>query len=123
MRHPIQYALTWPERLATDLPPFDPVEAGPLVFEAPDPERFPCLGLAYRALEAGGAAPAVLNAANEVAVETFLAGRCGFLDIAPTIERVLGEHGGDLARGVEDLLAIDARARSSARQSLEEARS
>ncbi len=121
MRHPIQYALTWPARLTSDLPVFDPVSAGPLEFERPDPERFPCLGLAYRALEAGGAAPAVLNAANEVAVEAFLGGRCGFLDIAPTIERALGEHGGAPAAGVDELLALDARARASARRWLEDA--
>jgi 1-deoxy-D-xylulose-5-phosphate reductoisomerase len=120
MRHPIQYALTWPERIASSLPPFDPVAAGPLVFLEPDVDRFPALGMAYRALEAGGAAPAVLNAANESAVEAFLAGRIGFLDIATLVERVVGEHGGDAASSLEDVLAADRRARRAARRHLEQ---
>jgi len=114
MRHPIQYALTWPERWETILPPFDPVEAGPLEFEQPDPERFPCLGLAYRALELGGAAPAVLNAANEVAVDAFLSGRAGFLDIPSVIRTVLDRHAADAAGSLEDVLRADARARAAA---------
>lgn len=118
MRHPIQYALTWPERWPTEWPPFDPLRAGPLVFEEPDHERFPCLGLAYRALQAGGAAPAALNAANEVAVSAFLEGRAGFFDIPATIARVLDEHGGESATNVDDLLALDARARRSAERAL-----
>ncbi len=118
MRHPIQYALTWPERWTTELPPFDPLGAGPLVFEEPDHERFPCLALAYRALAAGGGAPAALNAANEVAVSAFLAGRAGFFDIPATIARVLDEHGGESAASVEELLALDARARRSAERAL-----
>jgi 1-deoxy-D-xylulose-5-phosphate reductoisomerase len=114
MRHPIQYALTWPERWSSPLPPFDPVAAGPLEFERPDLERFPCLGLAYRALEQGGAAPAVLNAANEIAVEAFLAGRVRFTDIPRTIEAVVERHGGDPADSLNDVLTADARARETA---------
>ncbi len=120
MRHPIQYALTWPDRLPSSLPPFDPVAVGPLVFHEPDVERFPALRMAYRALEAGGAAPAVLNAANESAVEAFLARKIGFLDIATLVERVLDEHGGDAASSLEDVLAADRRARRAARRHLEQ---
>jgi 1-deoxy-D-xylulose-5-phosphate reductoisomerase len=118
MRHPIQYALTWPARVAAPLPPFDPVAAGTLTFEAPDTERFACLGLAYEALRAGGAAPAVLNAANEVAVESFHAGGLGFLDIPRVIRRVLDRHGGDPAASLDDVLAADARARAAAQHVL-----
>jgi 1-deoxy-D-xylulose-5-phosphate reductoisomerase len=122
MRHPIQYALTWPERLPTDLPPFDPVGSGPLEFSNPDPDRFPCLGLAYRALAAGGAAPAALNAANEVAVEAFLDGRTGFYDIPATIAIAMEEHGGEPAGSVDELLDVDERARRTARATLERGR-
>jgi 1-deoxy-D-xylulose-5-phosphate reductoisomerase len=118
MRHPIQYALSWPDRWETDLPPFDPVEAGPLEFEPPDARRFPCLGLAYRALEQGGAAPAVLNAANEMAVRAFLEGRVGFMDLPAVIEETLDHHAGDRADGLGELLAADERARMTAERIL-----
>jgi 1-deoxy-D-xylulose-5-phosphate reductoisomerase len=118
MRHPIQYALSWPTRWPTPLPPFDPVAAGPLVFEPPDLERFPCLGLAYRAIESGGAAPAVLNAANEVAVAAFLDGRLRFVDIAAVVAEALDRHGGDGARDLDDLEHADARARAAAERLL-----
>jgi 1-deoxy-D-xylulose-5-phosphate reductoisomerase len=114
MRHPIQYALTWPERRRSDLPAFDPVAAGPLTFESPDVERFPCLALAYRALAHGGAAPAVLSAANEVAVAAFLDGRARYLDIPEVIARSLDAHASDRASGIDDILAADARARRTA---------
>jgi 1-deoxy-D-xylulose-5-phosphate reductoisomerase len=114
MRHPIQYALSWPERWEAKLAPFDPIAAGRLDFEAPDADRFPCLALAYRALEEGGAAPAVLNAANEVAVAAFLEGRAGFLDIPAIIAATLDRHAGDAAESVEALIELDARARESA---------
>jgi 1-deoxy-D-xylulose-5-phosphate reductoisomerase len=114
MRHPIQYALSWPRRWQTKLRPFDPVGAGPLEFEEPDLERFPCLGLAYRALRSGGAAPAVLNAANEVAASAFLAGRIRYLDIASIVAATLERHGAERAASLEDLLAADARARRTA---------
>ena len=119
MRHPIQYALTYPRRLPSSLPPFDPVAAGPLVFEAPDPERFPCLPLAYEALARGGAAPAVLNAANEVAVEAFLGRRAGFLDIPETVRQVLEQLGDAPAGSLDDLLHADRRARAAASKLLE----
>jgi 1-deoxy-D-xylulose-5-phosphate reductoisomerase len=92
MRLPIQYALTYPDRWASPLPPLDLASSPPLEFSAPDPARFPCLALAYRALEMGGTAPAALNAANEVAVEAFLARKAGFLDIPRVIEKVLDKH-------------------------------
>jgi len=120
MRHPIQYALTWPDRADSTLPPFDPIAAGPLTFEAPDPERFPCLALAYRALEIGGAAPAVLNAANEVAVEAFLSRKTGFSGIPSIVQGVLDRHGADRADGIDDLMAADRRARQTARALLKQ---
>jgi 1-deoxy-D-xylulose-5-phosphate reductoisomerase len=119
MRHPIQYALTWPERSETELPAFDPVAASPLEFSEPDVERFPCLGLAFRALELGGAAPAVVNAANEVAVQAFLDGRVGFMEIPAAIERALDAHGGEPADSVDELLAVDGRVRHAVSQILE----
>jgi len=92
MRLPIQYALTYPDRWTSTLPPLDLASAPALEFMAPDPVRFPCLSLAYRALEAGGTATAALNAANEVAVEAFLSRRARFLDIPRVIEGVLEKH-------------------------------
>jgi len=120
MRHPIQYSLTWPERWNTELPPFDPVTCGPLEFDEPDVERFPCLGLAFRALEAGGAAPAVLNAANEIAVAAFLDGQVGFLEIPAAIERVLDAHAGESATTVDELLEVDRKVRVATRKLLEQ---
>jgi 1-deoxy-D-xylulose-5-phosphate reductoisomerase len=114
MRHPIQYALTYPQRVASTLPPFDLVAAGPLQFEEPEPNNFPCLPLAYEALERGGAAPAVVNAANEIAVAAFLEGRARFLDIPATIRGVLDRHGAAEARTLDDILAADRLARQTA---------
>ena len=84
MRGPIAYALSYPERLDLQLPSLNLFEAGPLSFSPVDEKRFPALGLAYRALEEGGTMPAVLNAANEVAVEAFLQGRLGFRQDSPS---------------------------------------
>lgn len=93
MAVPISYILGYPERLPlSHLPSLDLVRAGRLDFHAPDTNRFPCLRLAYEALRARGTAPAVLNAANEVAVAEFLAGRIGYLDIPRTLENVLAKH-------------------------------
>jgi len=114
MRHPIQYAMSWPERWETRLRPFDPIAAGRLDFEAPDRERFPCLGLAFDAVAAGGAATAVLNAANEVAVGAFLDERIGFVDIPAIIRGALDRHAGDPADGLDALLAADRAARTTA---------
>ena len=91
MRLPIQQALLHPERLPTQVEPLDLARVGTLSFFPPDTARFPCLQLAYRAIEQGGTAPAVLNAANEVAVYAFLDGRIGFLDIPRVIDRALDE--------------------------------
>ena len=118
MRHPIQYALSWPARWATDLPAFDPLAVGRLDFEAPDNERFPCLGLAYRVLEEGGAAPAVLNAANEIAVQAFLENAIGLLDIPRLIQQALDRHSGEPAETVEQLLEVDRRTRRTAAEIL-----
>src|SRR5206468_1794478 len=89
MRVPIAHALGFPERIESGAQPLDLALLKNLSFEHPDPARFPCLNLAYRALQAGGTAPAVLNAANEVAVEAFLAGRLPFTGIAAVIEQTL----------------------------------
>src|SRR5688572_19133156 len=94
MRLPIQYAFSYPDRWEAALPRLDLAKAGRLDFHEPAHDRFPCLGLAYRALRAGGAAPAVLNAANEVAVASFLEGRLGFTSIPVVIERTLNAHEG-----------------------------
>lgn len=92
MKTPIAYALSYPERLPLELPPLDLCRLGQLTFSEPDLEKFRCLGLAYQALDAGGTAPAVLNAANEIAVASFLRGEISFLDIARIIDGTLQDH-------------------------------
>ena len=92
MRLPIQYACSYPQRWAARLPSLDLARAGRLEFEAPAFDRFPCLGLAYRALRAGESVPCVLNAANEIAVASFLEGRVGFMAIPEIIERTMDAH-------------------------------
>ena len=119
MRVPIAHALAWPERIESGVEPLDPVAVGRLEFERPDPDRFPCLGLARRALAAGGSAPAVLNAANEVAVAAFLEGRIRFTDIAALIERVLEALPVVPVHDLESVLEQDRRARAEARRLLE----
>ena len=94
MKLPIQYAFTWPDRWTSPVPRLDWRDGLDLRFEAPDPGRFPCLRLAYEALRAGGAAPVVLNAANEVAVASFLEGQIPFTGIAGTVADVLDEAAG-----------------------------
>jgi 1-deoxy-D-xylulose-5-phosphate reductoisomerase len=91
MRTPIGYALAWPQRMATPAARLDLVAIGQLTFEAPDPERFPALKLARQVMQTGGTAPAILNAANEVAVQAFLDGRIGFLDIAAINADILAQ--------------------------------
>jgi 1-deoxy-D-xylulose-5-phosphate reductoisomerase len=105
MRGPISYAMAWPERLRLDLPPLDLSHLGRLTFEPPDPGRFPAYTLAYRALEMGGTAPAVLSGADEAVVEAFLAGRCPFPRIAAVCEEVLEAHVSEPLRSVEQALA------------------
>lgn len=114
MRHPIQYALTWPERWEDSARRLDLAALGTLTFEPPDRETFRCLDLAYRAAEQGGDAPARLNAANEVAVAAFLAGRIGFLDIPRTIESVLDRDPARSVAELSDVLEADGRARRAA---------
>ncbi|MEM7444574.1 MAG: 1-deoxy-D-xylulose-5-phosphate reductoisomerase [Pseudomonadota bacterium] len=114
MRTPIAYTLAWPERMECPSEPLDLVKVASLTFEAPDPGRFPCLGLARRALRAGGSAPAVLNAANEIAVEAFLAERIGFLDIAAVNDAVLSSVEAPSANDLDSILALDAKARRHA---------
>jgi 1-deoxy-D-xylulose-5-phosphate reductoisomerase len=92
MRLPIQYAFSYPDRWTSPVPPLDLARAGSLEFEAPDTAAFPCLALAYRALDAERSLPVVLNAANEVAVARFLAGSLGFTAIAQVIERTMDAH-------------------------------
>lgn len=116
MKTPIAYALSYPERLVLDLPSLDLCRLGRLHFQAPDGDRFPCLGLAYHALRAGGTAPAVLNAANEVAVASFLEGQIGFLSIAAVIEQVLTRHDIQPLTGLDQVLAADAWARQAAEE-------
>ena len=114
MRHPIQYALTYPERRASALPPLDVARLSSLTFEEPDVERFPCLTLAFEALRAGGTMPAVLNAANEVAVSAFLEHKIGFGDIAEIDRSVMESHISRPADGVEAIVEADRAARESA---------
>jgi 1-deoxy-D-xylulose-5-phosphate reductoisomerase len=111
MRHPIRYALSWPDRWDAPGERLDLVRIGRLDFEEPDRGRFPCLDLAYAALREGGMAPAVLNAANEIAVAAFLDRRIGFLAIPDVIERTLGQCARPAGRSVEDFLSADADAR------------
>ena len=119
MRTALAVGLGWPERLASGVAGLDlVVQGGRLDFEAPDLEAFPCLRLAFDALAAGGAAPAVLNAANEVAVAAFLDGRIGFLDIADVVASTLDARGADGAADLAALLDADRRAREFARERL-----
>tara|TARA_R110002020_G_scaffold164057_9_gene350421 strand:+ start:1018 stop:2202 length:1185 start_codon:yes stop_codon:yes gene_type:complete len=111
MRTALAYGLAWPERIDSGVAPLDLAALARFDFEPPDLETFPCLALAYRALGAGGGAPAVLNAANEVAVSAFLQGRLGFLGIPDLVEACLDAHPGGPAGSLEDLLETDAAAR------------
>jgi 1-deoxy-D-xylulose-5-phosphate reductoisomerase len=113
MRIPIQYALTYPERAPTSVPPFD-LAGRELTFEEPDRKTFPALDLAFEAGRRGGSAPAVLNAADEVAVEAFLQGRLGFTTIATVLERSLEEVAWRPLDTVDDVLSVDQEARAFA---------
>ncbi|WP_133364936.1 1-deoxy-D-xylulose-5-phosphate reductoisomerase [Qipengyuania sediminis] len=112
MRVPIASCLAWPQRMATPMPPLDLARIGNLSFEAPDEQRFPATRIAREAAEAGGAAPAILNAANEVAVAAFLAGQIGFSDIAVTVERMLSRLNHLPApSSLEEVLGLDTQTR------------
>jgi len=115
MRIPIQYALTYPERWPSPLPSLDIHSLSKLEFFEPDLNRFQCLSLAYRALRAGGTAPAVLNAANEVVVESFLNDGIRFHEIPQIIQSVLDAHTPEQPSGLETILRADAWAREQAR--------
>ncbi len=114
MRTPISYALAWPGRLATPCRRLNLAEIARLDFEAPDPTRFPALNLAWAALREGGAAPAVLNAANEVAVAAFLERRIGFLDIAAIVGETLSVMDAAPTSSLDEVRAVDAAARGRA---------
>jgi 1-deoxy-D-xylulose-5-phosphate reductoisomerase len=114
MKHPIQYALTYPKRQPNCLPPLDLGKLANLTFEAPDLDRFPCLGLAYAALQKGGTMPAVLNAANEVAVQAFLDEKIGLSRIAEINGAVMDEHETSGAGSLDAILAADSWARERA---------
>ena len=118
MRHAIQYALTYPERCPSSLPPLDIARLSSLHFEAPDLERFPCISLAYRALRAGGTMPAALNAANEEAVHAFLEERIALPDIPRVIEQVMNDHAAVPATDLDAVLAADRTARVSAQSAI-----
>ncbi|MGE4431746.1 MAG: 1-deoxy-D-xylulose-5-phosphate reductoisomerase [Sphingobium sp.] len=115
MRIPIAHGLAWPRRMDSPATPLDLATIGRLDFEAPDEARFPALRLARQAGEAGGALPAVLNAANEVAVAAFLDRRIGFLDISAIVERVLSGYSSNRPAIIADVLDADRRAREAAR--------
>lgn len=118
MRTPIAHALAYPERIEAGVAPLDLFKVGRLDFEAPDLERFPCLALAFRALRAGGSAPATLNAANEVAVQAFLDRQLGFTAIPALIAACLDALPAEPLDNLDDVLAADARAREAAREYL-----
>jgi 1-deoxy-D-xylulose-5-phosphate reductoisomerase len=120
MRVPIAHTLAWPDRMETPMAPLDLVAVGRLDFEAPDAARFPALALARAALEAGGAAPAILNAANEVAVAAFLDGRVGFLEIAAIVADTMARYQPEAPDTLEAVLAVDAEARAVARARVED---
>ncbi|MEM5428575.1 1-deoxy-D-xylulose-5-phosphate reductoisomerase [Cupriavidus oxalaticus] len=115
MRTPIAYGLAYPERIDAGVTPLDLTLAGGLHFEKPDLQRFPCLGLAFDALRAGGVAPAVLNAANEVAVEAFLGGKVRFTDISRLVAQVLQAAPVGTADTLDAILDADRMARAAAR--------
>lgn len=119
MRLPIQYALTYPERFASPVATLSLAEVGNLEFEAPDTKRFPCLDLAYKALEAGGTYPTVLNAANEVAVEAFLKGQVGFMDIPRLVNDALERHQSVSNPSIHDILEIDIVVREASAQGID----
>ena len=116
MRTPIAYALGWPNRMASPAPRLDLAKIKTLTFEAPDPQRFPALRLARDALQTGGAAPTILNAANEIAVHGFLTREIGFLDIARIVEQTVATAPNGRLENLDDVFEADAAARRVARQ-------
>lgn len=119
MRIPIQYALTYPERMEGGFSTYNPVAAGNLEFYEPDTESFPCLRLAYEALKEGGTMPVVLNGANEIAVESFLAGAIPFVAIPKVVEKVMSKHHSREAPGIDEILHWDKWSRREASSFIE----
>ena len=111
MRIPIQLALTWPERAENRFSRLDVLKCGALTFEEPDTSAFPCVSLAYGALKAGGTMPAVLNGANEAAVELFLKKKIGFSDIPRLVEKAMNAHAVNTNPGLDDIIEVDKWAR------------
>jgi 1-deoxy-D-xylulose-5-phosphate reductoisomerase len=122
MRLPILYALAWPERIASELR-YSVHDLRHLDFRPPDVQKFPCLGLAYEAAEAGGAKTVALNAADEVAVAAFLNGFIKFDEIPQVIENVLQETGTQHPESIKEVLTIDAAARQQARDRVQQLKS
>ena len=122
MRGPISYALSYPERVAEPIPGLELENIGPLTFRKPDHDMFPCLLYAYEAIRAGGTLPAVLNAANEVAVYAFLDNKIGFNDIPAVIRKTVERHTVTAAPELEDVLEADRWAREIAGQYVKELR-
>lgn len=120
MRIPIAFALSYPERIETGVERLNLSKVATLTFEDPDPERFPALSLARSALEEGGGAPIVLNAANEEAVTAFLGGRIGFLDIARTVEQAMARTSAFAPRSIDDVIDIDRSTRALAQHLMTE---
>lgn len=119
MKIPISYALSFPERLNLNLPSLDLPRSEALTFSLPDLQKFPCLRLAYQAIEMGETMPAVLNAANEVAVSAFLEGSLKFTEIPLLLQRVMGEHEVKPVQMIEDILKADHWARERVKTLLE----
>ena len=122
MRTPIAHALAWPDRIASGVEFLDLIKTARLDFRAPDPEKFRCLALAQAAARAGGFAPAVLNAANEVAVQAFLDRQLNFLEIATVIESVVAQCGDGVVGSLEDVLAADSESRQRAHERVKRSR-
>jgi 1-deoxy-D-xylulose-5-phosphate reductoisomerase len=120
MRIPIASALAWPDRIATNCAPLDLTKIAKLDFEAPDLVRFPALALARMAIQDGGAKPAILNAANEIAVAAFLRGQVGFLEIIAICQNTLNHYCPAAPESLDDLFSIDADARRYAKAMIEE---
>ncbi|WP_353217217.1 1-deoxy-D-xylulose-5-phosphate reductoisomerase [Sandarakinorhabdus sp.] len=115
MRIPIAFAMGWPDRIATPAARLDFAAVANLTFEAPDLARFPCLALAWDAMRAGGSAPCILNAANEIAVAAFINGQAGFLDIDAIVAETLNMVASGAVTTLDEVVAIDAAARAAAR--------
>jgi 1-deoxy-D-xylulose-5-phosphate reductoisomerase len=119
MRIPISYALSFPHRLPLNLPPLNLSQIGGLTFFSPDPERFPCLKLAYQSIEIGETMPAILNAANEIAVNAFLEGSLKFTHLPLLLQRVMEDHEVKSVHTIEDILRADQWARERSKAILE----